>query len=89
MNTAQIIGLGLIGLFVVGYGWHRLATWMERRGWIYYRSQGKGGGAGAMAAMEVFSMLQPDLEHTVEEIRSEAVRGEQRESGEDLDPSEA
>lgn len=88
MDGAVILGLMLLGLFVVGYGWHRLATWMERRGWIYYRSKGKGGGsgAGAMAAMEIFSMLEPDIEHTVEEMRSEAARREQEESGEGFDP---
>lgn len=73
--------LGL-GLAVAGlYGLHRLALWAESNGWIYYRTRHMPAGAAGLALLEVTSILQPQVEHVVEEMRSEQARAEQDESG--------
>ena len=50
--------------------------WMGNRGWIYYGNSPGSIGAGALAAMEIASILEPEVEHVIEEIRSEKARGE-------------
>ncbi|HSM01189.1 MAG TPA: hypothetical protein VK960_01945 [Acidimicrobiia bacterium] len=68
---------------VVGlYGLHRLALWAESRGWIYYRTKRMPSGAAGRAFMELSAIVEPEIEHVIEEIDSERVRGEQGESGE-------
>ena len=77
------VGLALAGL----YGWHRLALWAESRGWIYYRTNHAPPGAAGLAMMEVTSILQPQVEYVVEEVRSEQAQAATDESGEGAPPS--
>lgn len=84
MGTAVLIGLAVVALFAAGYALHHLALWMEDRGWIFYRTKGMAQGSAASAAMEIASMLEPEVGHVIEEIRSEQLRAEQDESGEGL-----
>lgn len=60
------IGAVTIGAVAL-YGWHRLATWADRRGWIYYRSQDRPRPGGLGMVGQIFH---PALEHTIEERRS-------------------
>ena len=64
------------------YGLHRLARWAEGRGWIYYREHRAPPGAPGLALLEVASLLDPAVEHVIEEAREERARAEQEESGE-------
>jgi hypothetical protein len=64
------------------FGLHRLALWAEGRGWIYYREHRAPAGAAGPAMLEVTSLLDPGVEHVVEEARDARARAEQDESGE-------
>lgn len=58
----------LIGLAILAGFWllHRLALWMEDRGWIYWtRSRGYGTRAGN-AMLEVQELLEPEKRHVIE-----------------------
>jgi hypothetical protein len=75
----KYVVLGL--LVVVGlYGVHRLASWAERRGWIYYREHRGSSGSLSDAALEVHSLLEPSRRQVLEE--------KQREQSEDEESSE-
>jgi len=65
------------------YGMHRLATWAERHGWIYYRSDDRKGPLPMGMLEEIY---QPSVEHTVIELSDEAIRADQDESGADPGP---
>ena len=43
------------------YGLHRLCLWMEKRGWLYYRTRKPGGGARSFIALQEF--LEPPTRH--------------------------
>lgn len=48
------------------YALHRLALWMESRGWIYYKhSSGSSTRAGS-AMLEVQQLLEPSKRHVIE-----------------------
>ena len=66
------------------YGLHRLAVWAEGRGWIYYRTRRMPSGASGRALMELSALVEPEIEHVIEAIDEDKVRGEQEESGEGL-----
>ncbi|NNC41474.1 MAG: hypothetical protein HKN95_12395 [Acidimicrobiia bacterium] len=70
---ASLVVIAVVG---VAYGLRRLLMWMGKRGWIYYGNSPGSIGAGALAAMEIASILEPEVEHVIEEIRSEKARGE-------------
>ena len=70
-----------LGLVAGGYGLHRLALWAEARGWIYYRTRRRPPGAAGLAFMEVAAILQPHVEHVVEEQRTQRAGGETDSSG--------
>jgi hypothetical protein len=53
------IALGLFGL-------HRLALWMESRGWIYYLKTRASGGALASAILELQQIAQPGTRYILE-----------------------
>ena len=88
MNLETVIAvlIALVALAAVGVGVRRLLMWMGDRGWIYYGNSPGSAGAGALAAMEIASMLEPEIAHVVEELRSEERRGSQDEAGEGDDP---
>ena len=52
------------------YGVHRLATYADRRGWIYYRTKPPAG-AGSRAMMRATAVFDPTIEHVIEEVESE------------------
>lgn len=69
----------LIALAVIAvlYGLHRLAVYAEYRGWIYYRTR-----PPRMRSLGLLEELaDPSVEYRIEEQSSEAVRGDQDESG--------
>jgi hypothetical protein len=53
------IALGLFGL-------HRLALWMESRGWVYYMETRASGGALASAILELQQIAQPGTRYILE-----------------------
>lgn len=59
----KLLGWGLL-VAVALYGLHRLALWMERRGWIYYRTQGNPTSVGN-AFLEVHALFDPAKRHTL------------------------
>ena len=85
MHPAVVGVLIVLSVAVVAYFVRRLLMWMGKRGWIYYGNSPGWISAGALAAMEVASILEPEVEHVIEEIRSEKVRGEVSETGDPLD----
>ena len=59
------------GIVVGAYLIHLLAVWAESRGWIYYRSSRGGGSAALSNAMSEFeAVINPAVEHQLEEERS-------------------
>ena len=48
------------------YGLHRLALWMEARGWIYYKHKHGSSGSLGAAFLEVQSLLEPSKKHVLE-----------------------
>ena len=50
-----------LALFVL----HRLALWMESKGWIYYKHKSPGAGAGN-ALQELNAFMRPSVRHTQE-----------------------
>ncbi len=62
--------LGLLAVVVGLYLLHRLATYAEQRGWVYYRSKPPRG-AGSVGAMRVMSLFDPTIEHVIEEVVSD------------------
>lgn len=72
------IALGATAL----YGLHRLALWAERRGWIYYRQHRAPAGAAGLAMLEATSLIDPAVEHVIEETRGVRARAEQDDQGE-------
>lgn len=48
------------------YALHRLALWMERRGWIYYAKNKPSVSTLGSAALSVQSILQPESKHVLE-----------------------
>jgi hypothetical protein len=63
------------GVFFVLLAIHVVASWAERRGWIYYGSdRGKGRGVALSNALAEFEvLLNPATEHRIEEERSQQV----------------
>lgn len=80
MSGWLVAGLAVAAL----YGIHRSARWAEGRGWIYYRTKRMPPGAAGLAMMEVASVIQPQVEHVIEELTSAAARAEVDEAGEPL-----
>lgn len=68
----------LVGMAAVLYGLHRLALWMEQRGWIYYRNT-RHGSSGSLgnAFLHVQSILEPGKRHVLEQRLDEAREDEE------------
>ncbi len=81
MESPLVVSMVVVGAACTVHGLHRVAVWMEDRGWIFYRTKRMPRGAGGMAAMEVAAMLEPEIKHVIEEIRSEKLISEQDEAG--------
>lgn len=68
------------------YGLHRLALWMEDRGWIYYRRRRGSSGALGDAFLEVQSLVDPGQKAVLEARRQ--VADEAAEAGDPPDGEE-
>lgn len=79
-----VLALATAGLVLVGYVLHRAALWAEQRGWIYYTTKRRPGGAGLSLIGQIY---QPSIEHVVEEQQSERMRADQDDSGDAPDPT--
>ncbi len=55
------------------YGLHRLALWMEARGWIYYVKKKASPNALGSAALELQQMVKPAAKHVLEARRQRRV----------------
>jgi hypothetical protein len=77
------MGWTIVIVVVVGaavlYGLHRTALWAEERGWIYYKTKGRGGGGLSL----IGQIYQPSIEHTVEEQQTQRIKADQDDSGDD------
>lgn len=60
--TLLFVAAVLAGL----YGLHRLALWMEAKGWIFYLHKKASGNALGNAVLNVQQILQPGPEHVLE-----------------------
>lgn len=62
---------------------HVLASWAEKKGWIYYRSTGAGGTGTALsnALAEFNAVVNPANEHRLEEERSQRIIASEAQSG--------
>jgi len=56
--------LWLTVIVAVTYGWHRLATYAEGRGWIYHLKQPKGAARRGLMNLDV--LVRPEVEHVIE-----------------------
>ncbi|HSL22796.1 MAG TPA: hypothetical protein VK886_14795 [Vicinamibacterales bacterium] len=72
-------------LAVALFGVHRLALWMEGRGWIHYRHRGSAAIGGAM--LEIQSFYRPSVEHVIELREDES--SEQDYAGDPPEPGPA
>jgi hypothetical protein len=84
--------LAICGLVFAFVAIDRVALWMERRGWVYWRKRKAGGGGGAAAGLLTGfqQIIEPRVEHRIQvmEERNESVghrlgRGD----GVDADPA--
>ena len=71
----------LWGFAAVGclYGFHCLALWAERRGWIYYLKRRGSSGALGSALLEIQAVMEPSKRYVLEERRKDD--SEAQESG--------
>jgi NADH:ubiquinone oxidoreductase subunit 4 (subunit M) len=62
------MSLVLWGIALVAglYGLHRLALWMESRGWIYYKKKHASAGALSAAFLEIQALAQPEKKYVLE-----------------------
>ncbi|HEX6850604.1 MAG TPA: hypothetical protein VF139_04295 [Candidatus Polarisedimenticolaceae bacterium] len=58
-------------IVLVAYGLHRLASWAEARGWIYYLKRRGSSGTLGDAFLEVQTMFDPSKKIVLEERRRE------------------
>lgn len=63
------------------YGLHRLALWMEDRGWIYYLRKQASSTARGAAFLEVQKLVEPSKQHLIDVKLDQ--RKEEDESGGD------
>lgn len=76
----------IIVVAVAIYALHRLALWMETRGWIYYMHSSGGSTRAGSAMLEVQQLLEPSKRHVIE-IKREKKEVED-DSGDPPDPSD-
>ncbi len=64
----------------------RFGLWLERRGWIFYRTRSSSGGARTAALLSLQSVFEPDKEHVVTAERQEQLLAEEDDSGDPPSP---
>lgn len=62
----MITAFWVIGVVAALYALHRLALWMEDRGWIYYRKKHGSSGTLSSAALEIQALFEPSKRHVIE-----------------------
>lgn len=67
MKTAFFLIGGVLALYLL----HRLALWMESRGWIFYMKKKASGNALGNAFLEIQQIAQPETRHVLEMKRSQ------------------
>jgi len=70
----------IVGIALGSWGLHRLATWAEGRGWIYYRNPPRG--SVSYGVSQVDAIVRPEVEHVIELRDEERIVAEVDESGE-------
>lgn len=66
MLIALYILAGVAVLATALYGLHRLALKLDELGYLYYRTQPKGGNRMGSVLMEFDKLARPSVEHTLE-----------------------
>ena len=58
---------GIVAIAASLYALHRLALWMERKDWLYYRRKRPEtrGGMGVLSTFQQF--VEPEIRHVIEE----------------------
>jgi hypothetical protein len=83
-----LYGLIGIGIVLMLFALDRLLLWMEKRGWLYYRTKHGSGGAasGVLTSMQQF--VEPQVQHVIEmkEEAKQQVRRDQGQPGQVDDP---
>ncbi len=69
-----------IGIVLMLFAFDRLLLWMEKRGWVYYRTKRGSGGAasGVLTSMQQF--VEPQIRHVIE-LKEEAKEQVRRDQG--------
>lgn len=64
----------IIGVVIGLYGLHRLALWMETKGWIFYMHKKASPNTLGNAVLGVQQIFQPGTEHVLEVRQSQRVQ---------------
>ena len=86
MNSVLAIVATLVVLTVAAGTVHLVLTWMERRGWVYYRTKDRPRPSSLGLVEEIY---QPSIEHGTEATTGERSRADQAESGDGEGPGSA
>lgn len=78
MRIALFVVLGVAGLWCL----HRLLTYCESRGWIYYR-KGRGSYGGLGASSDFLNMYDPSRRHLQQTVREVEWKREEDDDGDD------
>jgi hypothetical protein len=82
MNLAFVVA-GIVVVLAVAAGVvHLLLTWMERRGWIWYRTKDR---PRPTSLGLIEAIYQPSVEHVIEQQVSEDTEADQAGQGEPED----
>lgn len=60
------LALWIAVLALALYGLHRMALWMESRGWIYYKKKHASAGTLGAAFLEIQAIAQPEKKYVLE-----------------------
>jgi hypothetical protein len=80
-----VLGAVVVGLILIGYGFHRLLVWAEKQGHIYYLEK-PDRRPPPLGLLE--QIYKPEMEYVAEEEAGQYVRGEDDESGRGKDDTE-
>lgn len=79
MSPALVVVSIVVVLAIAAGVVHLLLTWMERRGWIWYRTKDRPRPSSLGLLEEIY---QPSMEHVVEQQVSEETEADQAAQGE-------
>jgi hypothetical protein len=75
-----LVGIVFV-LAVAALAVHLLLTWMDRRGWVWYRNPNRGRPTPLGLVEEIY---QPSVEHAIEQAIEDETIADQDATGEDL-----